>query len=91
MDVGESPFEALTPELEFEEARLMANVMIAERFKCGQGEPDAALWDLRDRLYFGDAEAKGRIRALYRETRQKGQKEQKGQKQAIPDEDGSLS
>ncbi|MDR0615649.1 MAG: hypothetical protein LBG29_02475 [Synergistaceae bacterium] len=86
-----SPFETLVPELEFEEARLMANVMIAERFKCGQGEPDAALWDLRGRLYFGDAEAKERIRALYRETRRKGQKRQKGQKQAIPDEDGALS
>jgi hypothetical protein len=56
------------------EARLLANVMLAERFKGGQGPLDKGLWNLRDRVYFGDAEAMTRIREIYRESRQNRQK-----------------
>jgi hypothetical protein len=69
-----SMLEALRPEMEMAEARLLANVMLAEKFKGGQGGLDKKLWDLRDRVYFGDAEAMERIRELYRESRQSPQK-----------------
>jgi hypothetical protein len=68
-----SLLETPDPELEMAEARLLANVMIAEKFKCGQGCLDQELWDLRDRVYFGDAEAMGRIRELYQNSRQRQQ------------------
>jgi hypothetical protein len=65
------PAETLqTLELAEAEARMLANVMIAEGFRCGQGGLDRELWDLRDRVYFGDAEAMRRVRELYRESRQ---------------------
>jgi hypothetical protein len=69
---GGSLLEMFGPELEMSEARMLANVMIAERFKHGDGSLDKELWDLRDRVYFGDAEAMGRVKELYRESRQRG-------------------
>jgi hypothetical protein len=61
--------ETPDPELEMAEARLLANVMIAEKFKCGQGSLDNELCDLRDRVYFEDAEAIRRIHEIYRMSR----------------------
>ncbi|MDR1470893.1 MAG: hypothetical protein LBS75_00065 [Synergistaceae bacterium] len=72
--MSESIIETPDLELEMAEARLLANVMLAEKFKGGQGSLDKKLWDLRDRVYFGDAEAMERIRELYRESRQNPQK-----------------
>jgi hypothetical protein len=70
----ESMLETLRPELEMAEARLLANVMLAERFNGGQGSLDKELWDLRDRVYFGDTEAMERVWELYRGSRQNQQK-----------------
>jgi hypothetical protein len=68
----DSLLETLAPDLEMAEARLLVNVMMADKFKGGQGDLDKRLWDLRDRVYFGDAEAMERIRELYQTSRQKG-------------------
>jgi hypothetical protein len=72
--MSESLIETPDLELKMAEARLLANVVLAEKFKGGQGGLDKKLWDLRGRVYFGDAGAMERIRELYRESRQNPQK-----------------
>ncbi|MDR1471216.1 MAG: hypothetical protein LBS75_01715 [Synergistaceae bacterium] len=58
-------FETFRAELEMAEAKLLAGVMLAGKFQAGRGALDAELWDLRDRVYFGDAGAAHRLRELY--------------------------